>query len=355
VFTGHHTHDVVVRGNRVKPVQPDGKVWRFVVFTQNGANDVVEDNVVENIGQIEGDGVPRTNEPEIILTESYRLSYEGKVRALSPDGLLLRTGRIQGADVRPGDVVALLTGPAAGQWRRVAQPLDPTTLLVDAPIPKGTDCVSVARGFVNDRFAGNTINISGSRTSTCMVLPGNHFGLVVEKNHLIGGAEGLACFAFATESPVAWGWSHVPVLGAVVRGNVFEDSESGANLGVRHDPKYIKVNTGRVYMSAVVEDNQVRWTDGFLTRHAGLADKQPLRGMTFGYPHARHAGEFVVAAARNTLDAPAGRKLGPSLIVHSADLNKKAILDKTFSLPRKGEADRGKTSSAGGGAARPRR
>ncbi|MDR3623053.1 MAG: hypothetical protein P4L85_27115 [Paludisphaera borealis] len=349
VFTGHGTNDMVVRGNRVKPVEPSGKVWRFLVLTQNGANDLVEQNEVEGIGEIAGDGVPRINAPEIILTESYRVSYEGKLRALSDDGLLLRTGRMQGVDVRPGDVVSLLTGPAAGQWRRVAQPLDPTTLLVDAPIPKGTEYVSISRGFVNERFVSNRIDIRGSRTSTCMVLPGNHFGLVVEKNHLLGGAESLGCSACATESPVAWGWSHAPVLGAVFRGNVFEDSETGATLGVSHEPKFVKVNTGRVYMSAVVEDNQIRWTNPFLTRHAGSADKKPLRGVTFGFPHAAHAGEFLVTAARNTLDAPAGRKFGPSLIVHSAELNKQPLLNKNFSLPRKGEADRDKAPSAGGG------
>jgi hypothetical protein len=347
VFAGHDTHDAVIRGNRVKPDGP-GKVWRFLVFTQSGAHDVVEDNVVEGIGEMEGDGVPRVNAPEIILTESYRLSYEGRLRTLSPDGLLLRTGWIQGKDVRPGDVVSLLTGPAAGQWRRVAQPLDATTLLVDAPIPKGTDHISVARGFVQERFAGNRVDIRGSRTSTCMVLPGNHFGLVVEKNHLLGGAGSLACSACPTESPVSWGWSHAPVLGAEIRGNTFEDSETGATLGVGHDPKFVKVNTGRVYMTAAVEGNVVRWTDAFLARRSGAAGKTPLRGLTLGFPNAHDPREFLVSAARNTLDAPAGHKLGPSLIVRSADLNKQAMLNKTFSLPRAGDADRDRTPSAGG-------
>src|SRR5690606_20297566 len=123
--------------------------------------------------------------------------------------------------------------------------------------------VSVGRGFVGARFAENRVDIRGSRTSSCMILPGNHFGTVVEKNHLLGGAEALKLSSCATETPIHWGWSHAPVLGAVVRGNTFEDAGSGATLGVEHDPKYIKVNTGRVYMSATVEDNIVRWTDAF--------------------------------------------------------------------------------------------
>jgi hypothetical protein len=355
VFAGHNTNDVVIRGNRVKPVEPSGKVWRFVVLTQNGYNDRVEQNEVENIGEIDGDGVPRINAPEIIITESYRVSYEGKVRALSPDGLLLRTGRLQGVDFRPGDVVSLLTGPAAGQWRRVAQPLDPTTLLVDAPIPQGTEHISVVRGFVNDRIAGNRIDVSRSRTSMCLLLPGNHFGLVIEKNHMIGGAESLSCSACPTESPVFWGWTHAPVMGAVIRDNVFEDSMIGTTLGVNHDPKFVKATTGRVYMSALFEGNEVRWSAPFLARRSDTTDKRPLRGVTLGFPHARDPREFQIIAARNTLNAPAGRKLGPSLVVHAAEFNKQPLLNKTFSLPRKGESDRDAAPSAAGAASEPQR
>ena len=269
VFAGHGTYDMVVRGNRVKPVEPSGKVWRFLVLTQSGANDLVEGNEIENIGEIEGDGVPRINEPEIMLTESYRLSYEGKAMGLSADGLVLRTGTMQGGEVRPGDVVSLLSGPAAGEWRRVAQPLDPDDSAGRRADPQGDRArLDHARDSSTSGSSGNRIDIRNSRTSTCMVLPGNHFGLLVEKNHLIGGAESLGCSACPTESPITWGWSHAPVLGAVVRSNIFEDSETGAELGVSHDVRYVKVNTGRVYMSAVVEDNQVRWTGPFLARRA---------------------------------------------------------------------------------------
>ena len=335
IIAGHYTRDLLVRGNRVKPVEPGGKIWRFLVLTHVGTNLTVEKNEVEGIGELDGEDVPRVNAPEIILTESYRLSYEGKVRAMAPDDRVIRLGRLQGEPIRAGDVVSLLTGPAAGQFRRVAQPIDRTTLLLDEPLPRGTEYVSVGRGFVGARFAENRIDIRGSRTSSCLILPGNHFGTVVEKNHLLGGAEALKLSSCATESPIHWGWSHAPVLGAVVRGNIFEDAGSGATLGVEHDPKHIKVNTGRVYMSATVEDNIVRWTDAFAGRHARRAEAKPLRGLTMSQPGGKDAGEFVVKAARNTVDAPAGLKLGPTLSVNSAEYNKKPMLEQVFALPRK--------------------
>ena len=69
-------------------------------------------------------------------------------------------------------MVSLLSGPAAGQYRKIAQAIDPTTYLVDAPIPKGTDVVSIARGFVDEVFEGNRIDMRGGRMSDGMVLVG---------------------------------------------------------------------------------------------------------------------------------------------------------------------------------------
>ncbi len=50
VFTGHATHDVTIKGNRAKPVEPSGKIWRFLVLTHRSAGDRIEDNVIEDIG-----------------------------------------------------------------------------------------------------------------------------------------------------------------------------------------------------------------------------------------------------------------------------------------------------------------
>ena len=339
VIAGHYARDLLIRGNRVKPIESSGKIWRFLVLTHFGNNLTVEKNEVEGVGGIEGDGAPRVNAPEVVLTESYRLSYEGKALALPPDDRLIRLGRLQGDSIRAGDVVSLLNGPAAGRFIRVSQPIDQSTLLLDEPLPKGSDVVSIARGFLSTRFAENRIDIRSSRTSTCMVLPGNHFGTVVEKNHLLGGGESLRFSAYATEGPIHWGWSRAPVLGVVVRGNTFEDSGAGAILGVNQDPKHIRVNTGRVYMSATFEDNLVRWSEAFVGRHARLPDAKPLRAVSLGFQPSRDAGEFRVSAARNAIDAPVGRKLGATLFVNAAEFNKQPMLNKVFALPRKGEAE----------------
>ena len=139
VLAGHNTHDLLVTGNRTRAIDPSGKTWRFLVLTGCSANDFIERNIIEHFGARDDDTIPGSNEPEIILTEAYHLKYEGRVMALSPDGQLLRTGRCHGLPVRTGDLVSLLDGPARGQWRRIVQAIDPSTFLVEPPIPSGTE------------------------------------------------------------------------------------------------------------------------------------------------------------------------------------------------------------------------
>ena len=83
-----------------------------------------------------------------------------------------------------------------------------------------------------------------------------------------------------------WGWSHAPYLGGVIEGNILEDGDKGAILGVEHDARLIKSNKGRVYMSVKLVDNVVRWSDGFLSHsaarggaggdHAGLCARRTI-------------------------------------------------------------------------------
>lgn len=335
-IAGHYVVDLTVTGNRAKP-EPSGKLWRFFVATHSGRNVTVEDNVVEGVGEMDDDGVPRVNAPEVMLTESYRVDYEGVARP-SPDGRVLHIGERQGEPIRAGRFVALLTGPDAGTFRRVALPLDSKTILLDSPAPKGTDRVSIVDGFSGVRFAGNTVDVRGSSTSYGLVLPGNQFGTVVERNRFFGGAQGLAQSACASESPVHWGWSHGPAMGVVVRGNTFEDARESIALSVQHDPKHVKFNKGRVYMSATVEDNVVRWTEPFLRKMAAERSeknpgRRPLLGVVLGDPGSRDPRELKVAAARNALDAPPGRRPGPSLLVRAAELNGKPTSDQAIELP----------------------
>ena len=283
VFAGHGVHDVLVQNNVTKSVGPSGKTWRFLVLTWFGAGDVVEGNTIEQVGARDDDTIPWSNEPEIMLTEAYHLKYEGKVMALSTDGRVLRTGQPQGDWVRTGDVVSLLNGPAAGQWRQVVQALDSTAYLVNAAIPAGTEVVSISTAFVGETFQKNRVDVRGGRRSSPLVLAGNNFGTKVIKNHFLGGEFAMRLTAFPTESPVMWGWSHAPYLGGIIEGNVLEDAEKGGLVGVEHDGRFIKTNQGRVYMTATLNDNEVRWSEGFLSRAAGAGSRDTPPGLTLGY------------------------------------------------------------------------
>ena len=266
VFTGHGTHDLLIRRNRTRALEPSGKTWRFLVLTGESANDVIERNIIEQVGARDDDTLPWSNEPEIILTESYHIRYEGKVLDLSKDGRLLRIGRPQAEEGRTGEVVSLLNGPAAGQWRRIVQMIDANTYLVDSPIPVGTEAVSISSGFVSEVFQENRIDIRGGRRSSSFVFAGNHFGTRVINNHVSGGDHALRIASCTTESPMSWGWTHAPVLGAVIEGNTFEDAVEGCLIAVEHEPRYIKTNQGRTYMTIAVNQNVVRWSDSFLAR-----------------------------------------------------------------------------------------
>ncbi len=331
-LTGHNVHDIVIRGNRLSSPEPSGKTWRFLVFTGAGVQDRVEQNTMEGVGARDDDTIPWMNEPEMILTEGYSVKYEGKVFAMSADGKVVRTGQPQWDMIRPGDVVSILSGPGAGSWRRVSQAIDPTTFLVDEPIPRGTDAVSISSGFVNEVFEGNTIDIRGGRRSDSFVLAGNHFGTRVVNNHLLGGGLAFRMMATPTEHPMIWGWSHAPFLGGVIEGNILEDCEQGGVVGVEHSSA-IKTNKGRTYMSVVLRNNVVRWSAPFLATMARADAKKPLPGLTIGYQPSLDPGELIVNAEGNTLDSPPGYRDVPALVVHAANYNSQRVVNRKFRLP----------------------
>jgi hypothetical protein len=339
VFTGHGTHDLLIRGNRTRALEPSGKTWRFLVLTGESANDVIERNIIEQVGARDDDTIPWSNMPEIILTESYHIRYEGKVLDLSNDGRLLRIGRPQAEEGRTGDLVSLLNGPAAGQWRRIVQMIDPNTYRVDSPIPAGTEAVSISSGFVSEVFQENRIDIRGGRRSGSFIFAGNHFGTRVINNHVSGGDHALRITSCPTESPMIWGWTHSPFLGVVIERNIFEDAIEGCLIAVEHEPRYVKTNQGRTYMTIAVNQNVLRWSDSFLAQRERAEPKQPLMGLTFGWGDSHDAGEMVVVAEGNRLEAPPGRRVGPSLWIRSATYNSDRILDRKLDLPSKATAE----------------
>jgi hypothetical protein len=332
VFGGHGTHDVVVRGNRTRADGASGKTWRFLVLTGRSTGDLIERNTIEGVGARDDDTIPWSNEPEIILTEGYHARYEGKVMALSSDGRLMRTGRLQGEPARTGDAVSLLNGPAAGRWRQIVQEIEPDLFLVDPPIPTGTEIVSISPGFVNQIYRDNRIDVRGGTRSDALVLPGNHFRTRIVNNHLLGGAHAFRLTSFASETPMYWGWTHLPFLGVVVEGNIIEDCDQGGILGVEHDPSNIKSNQGRTYMTVTAKNNVVRWSAEFLSRHERAGAKQPLAGFTLGFPPSHDPGELVVVAAGNRLEAPSQHLHDPALLIHAAVYNSKQVVNRKLAL-----------------------
>jgi hypothetical protein len=341
VVATHYTYDLVVRGNRARPVGPSGKTWRFLVMVQYGTNDLIENNTIEAIGARDDDTIPWANAPEIILTEAYHVHFEGKLSALSPDGRLIRIAQPMGRTPQSGDVVSVLDGPHAGQWRRIAQVINPSTYLLDEPLPQKVDVISIATGFINETIQGNTIDTRGGSKADNLVLPGNHFGTKVRNNRLLGGNHAFRISACPTESPVFWGWSHAPFFGLLIEGNTFEDSEAGGVLGVEHS-QYNKTNQGRTYMTLTLRENTIRWTEPFLSRLARGGAKGPPPGLVVGYRPSLDPGELVVTAEGNRLEAPASAPRTSALVVHAALLNGRRTVDQTVALPPAGASASGR-------------
>ena len=330
--------------NWARDVAPSGKTWRFLVLTSQGYADIVEGNVIEGLGSLELDTIPWSNSPEIMLTEAYHVRYEGKVMAVSTNGRVLRIGRPQSVAGNTGDVVSLLQGPAAGEWRRIVQTIDATTYLVDRPIPKGTSVVSISPGFVGEVFQDNRIDMRGGRKSIGLVFVGNHFGTRIVKNHVLGGRGAFKLTACPSETPMMWGWTHAPYLGGVIDANIMEDHARGqARWESSMTRRYIKSNEGRIYMTIHLENNVVRWSEPFLRRMA--AQKTVPAGLTIGHPPSHDPGELVVHAVGNRLEAATAKGLDPllvpSLVIHAADYNSQRIVNRRFRLPSDGSAGPG--------------
>ncbi len=329
VFAGHDAHDLVIRKNRAKPIEPTGKVWRFLVLTGRGAFDRIESNVIERVGPRDDDTLKGFNSPEIILTESYHLKFEGKAAAISADGRIVKVDALRGQAPRIGDVVSVVAGPGAGAWRRIALKIEPTTFYLDGPLPQGAEILSIASGFVDEIFSENSVDAREGGGAGALVLAGNHFGTRVLKNRFLGAGDAFRLMAFASETPNIWGWSHVPFFGAIVEGNLIEDSERGGSVGIDHGPM-VKTNKGRVYMTVVLKDNIVRWSPDFLSRQ-----KTPVSGITLNLPGSIDPGELLVNESGDRVDPPAvAKSAATELRVNAAILNGVAVKDRKYVFPR---------------------
>jgi hypothetical protein len=301
-FSVHDPQDLLLARNHVAPEGPSGKTWRFLILTGTGTNDVIRDNVVERIGPRDGDTIPDANASEVVLTESYRIHFEGRPLMVAPDGWILRIPPPQGPPAPTGSVVAILSGPHAGEWRRVAQAIDSQTYLMETPLPPGAAIVSLASGFVNETFARNRIDCRGSRVAVDMVLNGNHFGTRVIGNQFLGGGGGWMISACPTESPVHWGWSHAPFLGAIFERNTIEDAVQAGSILVEHGPR-MKSNRGRTYMSMTLKDTVLRWTRAYPQNPDRPQDGAAI---TIGAKGSIDPAELALTESGTRLENPAG-------------------------------------------------
>jgi hypothetical protein len=178
----------------------------------------------------------------------------------------------------------------------------------------------------------------------------------VIKNHILGGDQAVKFTACPTETPVVWGWSHAPFLGGVIEENTFEDSDKGAVLGVEHSLSN-KSNKGRNYMTIALNRNVIHWSEHFLSQRARTGAKSLPSGLTLGYTPSHDAGELVVKAAGNRLEASSGAQSAASLIIHAADFNSQRLLNRKFTLSSqtRGSLDAKKPSATGSSTNRSRR
>ncbi len=334
VLSAHNPHDVAIVGNRAKPVEPCGKTWRWLVMTHRGSDVWVADNVIEGVGPRDVDTVPHPNSPETILTESYRLHFEGKTAAVSPDGRLVTIHRPQGWPAGVGAVVSILSGPEAGHWRRVAMPIAANAYWLDRPVALGGGAISIEPGFVATAFENNTIDDRGSHVCIPIVLAGNHFGTRVARNRTIGGNLAFMIASASTESPVHWGWSHNPMLGLAIEGNTFEDAWSGATLGVEHNP-LSRANRGRIYMTASLADNTFAWSDAFLASLKGAKSSNPPVAIEIGWKTAVDPGEAHVEESGNRR---VGGRPGPSAKIYNTTVNGRPVREGNLTFPSTTEA-----------------
>lgn len=331
-FAAHYSHDVVISGNTVAPTGNSGKTWRFLVMTQSGVDDVVLNNRVTGVGPTDADTVVDPNAPEVILTESYKLHEEGSAIRVSADGLVIQVPPAPGGSARTGDVLAILSGPQAGQWRLIAQALGPDTYLLDSPVTPGSFAYSIATGFVNETYQGNTIDSRGSSTADDLVLAGDQFGAKVIGNTFLGGNQAFRIEAYPSEAPEQWGWTHAPFLGAAIQGNTVIDTISGGLLDVEHDA-YSETNAGRVYFSGSFTGNTGIWDAGFLAARAKLGVASPPTLVTVGDALSNDPGEILLRSSGNTVQGPAWVVAGPTFNVISGTVNGLTERDDSSTLP----------------------
>lgn len=338
VLTVHGGHDVLIAGNHAHQVSPSGTTYRFAVFDDRASGLTVRDNVIDGgIGR-DASIVPAGafNMPEIIVTESYYPHYEGMAMVGAASRRLLQVPSLRGDPGVAGDLVAILSGPHAGRWFRIAQAIDANNYVLDGELPEGDFAVSITRGYINEVYEDNTIDTSslGESSSVAFNLVGPHAGTEVRDNLVIGAkpffisaSPTQESLPASTPTPAPWGWSHLPILDLLIEGNTFQDpvfwvsggDGSGASrtiaagtLTVEHETS-IQENSGRLYLTAALIDNRFVYSDGLLEGTSG-----DVTAVQVGSPGSVDTAELnLTRVAGNVARTPASfAALGRSVVIH---------------------------------------
>ena len=304
-FAAHSPHDLTFQFNNVSQSDPQGSIFRLINLAYSGFNGVISHNTFGGGGGQVGNEASYyaganpyyygLNDPEVMLTETNGIFFEGKPGARSRDGRILVLPMVSSTTASrafidittgPGMVVSILSAqnrdgspnPLAGRWFRIAQQISssPVTFLMQDPLPAGDYAISVVPGFVDESFNNNEIDIY-TKSSTALKLAGANFGTQVQGNYFTGGGKYLYPYTGASVElsayetnpdnssafPIPNQWTHNPSYDVTIQGNTIINSVGGVILDVYHDGTQ-KSETGRRYLTATVANNTFEWTQDFL-------------------------------------------------------------------------------------------
>ncbi len=315
MISAHHVYDFDLVDNEVIPDRTGGKLWRFAVITNRGSGVRILRNRVIGVGPRDDDLHEHPNAPEVLLTESYRLRFEGRPLGRLASGRILVIPEPQGSLPETGDVVAVVAGKPEGWWTRVVQVIDRNHLLLEDPMPEDVRAVTVGPAFTEMKISGNTIDSTGSTIANNLVLTGNHYGTEISENALIGGRSGFRIHAFATEKPLVWGWSRTPCFDLKVTKNEIRDAREGGWINVFHN-EVTRSSIGRLYLTAVLSENEFHWTESNPTSDSG-----GWTALTIGSSESIDPGESRVESYDNLASVDLGRAPERPVRIHSGTFN----------------------------------
>ncbi len=342
-IAAHWSHDITVERNVFEMRHPYGKQWRVFCMNQFGDRVIVRDNRAPVVGMYDDDTINNPNMPEIMITESYRLYFEGRPSGITNAGRVVHVPYLLYGRARPGTVVSVLNGPHAGTWRRIAQPISETCFLLDEPLPEGEYDIHIAHGFTDSAFERNYIDNRNGR-SVGVLLAGNHWNFRVADNHLLGGGASILVDCCPTERPGIWGWSHTVMFDVVCEGNLHEDSLGGTEIDV-HSDKWAKTATGRTYLTGAYRNNIFKWTPEALAAMQGPRKVEvPPKALRIGRRSFNVTGQMHLIAENNFIDLPPGVDPGQNYELRHGTINGEVITERLGSLPPR---EAGQAVSAG--------